>query len=178
MEIQISRFRYIFSVIEIGRAHPELIVFLDIFDDVKSFRDDYHRVECSIQPRLSISIDTQTETHPIPCNIDKEYTWNVWDLRRKAIQLADIRKCKTSSTQTNVQYQRFGINTQTWSPRDSSCHTKHDGATNVPKPQTYVRNIRGSDNAINSQQVNLTRYVEDENGAQCIDYNKPVKKTS
>lgn len=29
----------------------------------------------------------QTMVHPVPCYHDKDYTWNIWDLRYKAIKL-------------------------------------------------------------------------------------------
>lgn len=71
----------------------------------------------------------QTETHPVPRSHDKDYTWNIWDYRRKAIQLANIRKCKTTSTQTTVNYQRYGAATQTWSPRENASQTNADNCT-------------------------------------------------
>lgn len=154
-------YRYIFSVIEISRYHPELIVFLDIFDEVKLFRDDYHRVHSNVVLKATNEIDTQTDLHPIPFKRDKDYTWNIWDLRRRAIQLANIRKCNTTSAQTSVSYERFGVKIQTWSPRTSSCQTMTDAATSIPKPQVVIEHTRGVSPDRLVTQVNLTLNVED-----------------
>lgn len=153
--------RYIFSVIEFSRAYPELIVFLDIFEDVKLFRDDYHRVQSNVVIKATNEIDTQTELHPIPQNRDKDYTWNIWDLRRRAIQLANLRNCKTSSVQTTVTYERFGVNCQTYSPRTTECQTMTQTGTNVPQPQVYVQHIHGVSPERLAEQVNLTLTTED-----------------
>lgn len=56
-------------------------------------------------------IEIQTDTHPIPYHKDEKYVWNKWDLRRKAIKLADMQQSRTHSTQTTMTYHRssFGI---------------------------------------------------------------------
>lgn len=107
-----------------------MIVFLEIFEDVKFYRDDYHRVQSNIVQKSTAEVEVQTETHPVPRCQDKDYKWNVWDYRRKAIQLANIRKCKTTSAQTTVNYQRYGAATQTWSPRENGAQTNTDNCTN------------------------------------------------
>lgn len=153
--------RYIFGVIEVARAHPELIVFLDIFDDVKLYRNDFHRVQSTVIQRPTTEIDTQTELHPVTSCIDQNYTWNVWDFRRKAIQLANIRKCQTTSAQTFVTFERFGVSTQMSSPGTDGTQTRADAATNVPRPQVYCRNIRGVSVQTDAKFVNLTRPIDE-----------------
>jgi hypothetical protein len=44
----------------------------------------------------------ETPTHFIEKNLDASYCWNEWDLRKKAIQMANIRKKMTQASQTII----------------------------------------------------------------------------
>lgn len=153
-----------------ARTNPGLYLLLDIYNEAKEYRDEYHRVESIERPRKTYDIDCQTDLHPIPCNINKDYTWNVWDLRRKAIQLANLRKSATHSAQTDCSYERFAIRTQTWGTKSAECQTKQDGSSNVPIPQTFVRYGRGVVESINQgpEQINVTCNIEDQLTVECI----------
>ena len=41
------------------------------------------------------------QVHPIESNIDPDYEWNEWEMRRKAIKLANLRTRITHSVQTD-----------------------------------------------------------------------------
>lgn len=133
-----------FSIIEIARSNPELIIFLNKLDDLKSHKNELHYVGSSTCPSsiTSKEVETQTETHPIPSNIDKNYHWNIWDLRRKAISLAYLMKCGTNSTQTKISYAKFDANTQTFSARGRETQTRCNGSTDMPKLTTLHSYIR------------------------------------
>lgn len=60
-----------------------------------------------------ISVDVQTELHPIPANKDVNYMFSVWDLRRKGLQMANLVKCKTTSAQTVHSFHRRDAKIQT-----------------------------------------------------------------
>lgn len=81
---------------EVALEKIKLIYFLDILEDVQAYvrSRTYKEMEEEVvllkDPRdmiHSVSQEIQTELHPIPFKKDKDYMWNVWDLRRKAIQL-------------------------------------------------------------------------------------------
>lgn len=81
---------------EVALEKIELIYFLNILDDVqayvrsRTYREMEEEAVLLKDPRdmiQSVSQEMQTELHPIPFSKDKDYMWNVWDLRRKAIQL-------------------------------------------------------------------------------------------
>lgn len=87
----------------------ELVVFFDMYNWLKPHSismeqftrlgEDGHQHVCdSFEQQCSIGI--QTDVHPIPYAKDTNYVWNLWDLRRMAVKLANIQKCKTKSTQT------------------------------------------------------------------------------
>jgi hypothetical protein len=75
--------------------------------------------------------EVQTELHPVPYNRDENYVWNLWDLRRKAIELANLRRKKTSSAQTAVSYHRFNIASQRYEDRQKSLQTTRSTEMNT-----------------------------------------------
>lgn len=64
--------------------------------------------------------------------MDYSYSWNVWDLRRKAIMLANARSCSTISAQTDINYHTFGVGTQTYDGKVNDNQTTVENGTNVP----------------------------------------------
>ncbi|KAI4891199.1 hypothetical protein NFI96_030944, partial [Prochilodus magdalenae] len=79
-----------------------------------------------VKPITKSDSCTQTDTHILESNIVKSYEWNEWELRRKAIKLANLRSKVTRSMQTNLSHMRRHNSTQTFLPRDASCQTKRD----------------------------------------------------
>lgn len=95
------------NITEVIRKNPELALFFDIYDlleqnGIKSNQDNLKfnsNLTADMHEQCSIGI--QTDTHPHSYHKDNNHTWNLWDLRREAIKLANIQKCETKSTQTN-----------------------------------------------------------------------------
>ncbi|KAM9859980.1 cilia- and flagella-associated protein 206-like [Aulostomus maculatus] len=77
-------------------------------------------------------ISTQTDLHPVEANIVKSYDWNQWEMRRKAIKLANLRTTVTHSTQTDQSHNRRDNVSQTWLPKEAACQTRTDGWSNTP----------------------------------------------
>nr|CAD7408762.1 unnamed protein product [Timema cristinae] len=143
---------YIKAAANLARVHPELINLLQLHEQMVASRSlgEYRTAQLSelesvwpapqtlfkyvlfrLPPRLpeplmKRDIEMQTELHPIPSYIDPNYTWNEWELKRKAIQLANICKSKTHSTQTNNSHKRASIGVQAQQPKDVGCQTKRD----------------------------------------------------
>lgn len=122
--------KYIERVIDVARKKPELIVFLDIFDEVHKSRQSHQmKLRPSAQQVTVQSEGVQTELHPIPTNLDRNYTSNVWELRRRAIHLTNLRRCQTKSAQTTMTYQSYEVTTQTYPNKEKSSQTKKDAST-------------------------------------------------
>jgi hypothetical protein len=75
-----------------------LILFFDLFNFIKTskyFKTDVEASMEEFEPRTTETKATeqeiQTELHPTPYNKDESYVWNLWDFRRKAIQLVTLR---------------------------------------------------------------------------------------
>nr|VZI05936.1 unnamed protein product [Spirometra erinaceieuropaei] len=59
----------------------------------------------------------QTEVHPVESYIDSSYHWNEWELRRRALQMANIRRRLTHSVQTQLSNWRRDSATQVYLPK-------------------------------------------------------------
>lgn len=113
-------FRCLHSITEVICQNPELAVFFDMFDLLQPHGISSNQVTFDSSQSAAhsfekcTSIGIQTDVHPIPYAKDTNHTWNVWDLRRMAIQLANLQKCTTKSTQTHC-LSTFGTQTK-WKP--------------------------------------------------------------
>ncbi len=79
-------------------------------------------------------------------NIDLNYVWNEWDLKKQALQLADIMKKKTISCQTILSHFRRENETQVWPLKDQSINTTISKGTNLSIQKSYVSDLRKYDN--------------------------------
>lgn len=126
--------KLMYKIIETARNRIELIRLLDIYDHMKSFEVPIGSV-CEGTTDLvkqTSEQEVQTELHPIPYHKDERYMWNIWDIRRKAIQLANLRKCSTRSAQTMMSYQKYNVNIQTnRHKRSANSQTKTESCTNT-----------------------------------------------
>lgn len=83
-----------------------LIVFFDVYDELKLSTKCHVVIPVDLreksEPPQMKDQSTQTELHPIPQLIDKDYEWNLWVYRQKAIELANLRRKQTKSAQTTM----------------------------------------------------------------------------
>ena len=63
-------------------------------------------------------------------------------MRRKAIKLANLRKCVTDSSQTILSNFLRENETQVYLPKDSWTVTKRDGQTEVPNQKMFYHGLR------------------------------------
>ncbi|OON19370.1 DnaD domain protein, partial [Opisthorchis viverrini] len=135
------------------RRHPELIQFLKLGH---IFTTGIPGVQSGFfieKPNGKVDAGMQTEVHPIESFIDKDYEWNEWELRKKALKLANLRKKATSSVQTILSNWRRDNATQVYLLKNSSTTTKEDGYTQVPRPSVFYHGLRGCggiDQAVNA----------------------------
>lgn len=66
---------------------------------------------------LAVDADCQTPVHFVEKHIDNKYEFSEWQLRRRALELANLRTKRTHSTQTTASQFRRETETQTWLPR-------------------------------------------------------------
>ncbi|KAM7542448.1 hypothetical protein Aperf_G00000004259 [Anoplocephala perfoliata] len=136
---------FINEITTVIRRNPELIKLLDA---TSLFEEDY---ACFLKkPKQAVPLkkkkdeEIQTVVHPIASYIDSKYTWNEWELRRRALQLAHIRKCVTHSVQTALSNYRRENETQVYLPKEKYAQTKRDNYSQVPKPSVFIKGLRDS----------------------------------
>ena len=96
----------------------------------------------------------QTELHPEAARRDPLYVWNEWELRRRAIQLTNLRQKVTTSSQTASSCLRRESQTQVYLPRESGTNTGVSTGTAPPRSVNYVAGLRGAPGS-KMQVVNL-----------------------
>mmetsp|Transcript_10746 Transcript_10746/g.29816 ORF Transcript_10746/g.29816 Transcript_10746/m.29816 type:complete len:158 (-) Transcript_10746:398-871(-) len=104
----------------------------------------------------------QTVDHPADVEDEKaggykdpNYEWNEWALRRRALQLANLRNKKTTSSQTNASALRREQETQVYLPKEGSTMTPVSTGTSVPVSKSYIAGLRGGTES-RVEMVNLT----------------------
>ncbi|KAM7367523.1 hypothetical protein PAMP_013814 [Pampus punctatissimus] len=154
---------FIAEVAEKAKRSPELIQLLKLhqqFSCVSPYSEIQPGESSLVKPITKCESGTQTDIHPLETNIVKSYEWNEWELRKKAIKLADIRTKVTHSTQTGLSHMRRENVTQTWLPKHAASQCKRNSESNVPKPQVYLAGLRGQRDG-RVVKTNLTRSVDE-----------------
>nr|KAG5708354.1 hypothetical protein BaRGS_034385 [Batillaria attramentaria] len=137
---------YIHLVAEGAKKSPELIQLLELhtqFSTITPYSQGRDAGKMVEKPVTKCDSGTQTDTHFMESNIVKTYEWNEWELRRKAIKLANLRTRLTTAMQTNMSNMRRDNVTQVYPLKDVDTQTKTDGYSNVPKPQVFLAGLRG-----------------------------------
>ncbi|KAA8583413.1 hypothetical protein FQN60_015959 [Etheostoma spectabile] len=154
---------FIAEVAEKAKHSPELIQLLKLhqqFSCVTPYEEMQPGERLLVKPIKKCESGTQTDIHPVETNIVKSYEWNEWELRRKAIKLADLLTKVTHSVQTDLSHMRRENVSQTWLPKNAASQSKRDSESNVPKPQIYLAGLRGQRDG-NMVKTNLTRSVDE-----------------
>lgn len=99
-----------------------------------------------VAPRSFQDSCVQTPTHFVEKNMDKDYEWNEWALRRRALHLANLRQKVTKSQQTTQSAMRREAETQVYLPKDDSTMTgaQPDLITSVQPSLVLSRSVPSS----------------------------------
>jgi len=127
------------SIAEIMRQNAQAQMGSSILSHVRSFQD----------------AAAQTPTHFVEKNIDPNYDWNEWGLRRRALHLANLRQKVTKSQQTAGSAFRRESESQVYLPTDSTTMTGVSTATGAPISRNYIAGLRGAPDEV-MELVNLT----------------------
>ncbi|XP_071404819.1 cilia- and flagella-associated protein 206 isoform X1 [Pithys albifrons albifrons] len=151
--------------VEKAKEYAELIQLLELhhqFEYLLPHAQARIADKCLMKPIAKCDSSTQTDTHILPPTIVRSYEWNEWELRRKAIKLANLRRNLTHSMQTDLSHMKRENFTQVYLPKAVSTQTKRDNSSNVPKPQIFLKGLRGgSSPTTHMVKVDLTRAVDE-----------------
>jgi hypothetical protein len=142
---------YVHGVLLAARQRPELIHLLRLQEQfpnssLLSIVRGKKGVGTSVSNQQVLKVDkaTGTPTHFIERNIDPNYEWNEWALRRKALQVTTLRNCKTESTQTNRSHFRSEAETQVYLPKIAATQTGINKGINPIRRHNFITGLRGS----------------------------------
>ena len=151
--------RFITGVVDVARKNPELIHLLRLQNHFPAAslstlvqnnrqsqaggvgKDGIHPLLGVPTPKM-VDAATETPLHFVEKNIDPNYDWNEWGLRRRALQIANLRKCATDGTQTDTSAFRRENESQVYLPRDNDTQTRSDRGTNPKRVHTYLAGLR------------------------------------
>ncbi|KAL6446763.1 hypothetical protein ACFW04_001295 [Cataglyphis niger] len=132
--------RYIYEALNFIRNHPEYIHLFQLHEEIEAMKSQEGITEIELQLKVRYDRKIQTDVHILPPYIDKNYTSNVWELRQRALHLANISRCVTRSTQT---FNIHGVYVQVNPPRDKEVQTRRDNYTNTKNLKTFIFGLRG-----------------------------------
>uniref|UniRef100_A0A0V0J203 Cilia- and flagella-associated protein 206 n=2 Tax=Schistocephalus solidus TaxID=70667 RepID=A0A0V0J203_SCHSO len=135
--------KFVFEISEVARRHPELIYVLQLQNMFSSGSAYFKDRKAVAESKRMFDFGIQTEIHPIESYIDSSYHWNEWELRRRALQMANIRRRLTHSVQTQLSNWRRDSATQVYLPKTQFTQTKRDYYSQVPTPSVFLHGLRG-----------------------------------
>lgn len=103
---------------------------------------------------------TGTPTHFVEQHVDKNYHWNEWELRRRALKLVNLKNCQTSAQQTDQSNFRRDNDSQVYISREQGTQTKRDKGTNPPIKTTYIAGLRGVAPVNPDGSLSVSRYMD------------------
>ncbi|XP_012281391.1 cilia- and flagella-associated protein 206 [Orussus abietinus] len=150
--------RYAYEALDFVRNNPEYVHLFQLYEEISAMGQNEEIMEQG--PRLKVHNDqgVQTDLHPLPSNIDKNYTFSIWEYRRRALQLATICRSATTSTQTNKSHFRSGVYVQVVPPKNEEVQTRRDNGTNTKKLLTFIYGLRGR----RDDKQHILSFAEDE----------------
>ena len=101
---------------------------------------------------MKLKKKTNRPLHFVERNVDVNYSWNEWDLRRRALQMTNIRKCATTGQQTDLSHFRRENDSQVYLPKTKVTQTRRDQGTQPPLVTQYAAGLRGTPHSMTSSQ--------------------------
>ncbi|XP_009563133.2 cilia- and flagella-associated protein 206 isoform X2 [Cuculus canorus] len=151
--------------VEKAKEHVELMQLLELqhhLVHLAPFALATNADKCLMKLTTGCDSTTQTDTHILPPTIVKSYEWNEWTMRKRAIQLANLRRKSTHGMQTDLSHMRRQNSTQVYLPKDIGTQTKRDNSSNVPRPQIFLKGLRGGPSPTTHMvKVHLTRAIDE-----------------
>lgn len=90
-----------------------------------------------------VDASTETPTHFQESYFDKNYHWNEWELRKRALQVANLKNCRTTAQQTDNSHFTRDNASQVYQPKVQTTQTRKDLGTNPPVTTLYIKGLRG-----------------------------------
>jgi hypothetical protein len=135
---------YITELYNICRQKPELILLLRLEDFFKSQGLRLIHITPGKKgqaTKIMLDAGSQAPVH-FGKFIDHNYCWNEWELRRIAIQMANIRNMVTKGTQTADSIFKVDNESQVWLMKEACSQTGINSGNNPIRPRNYITDLR------------------------------------
>ena len=131
------------------RKNPALIILLNIEDHFKEKKLKLLEIKEDFKDATKTMTDFQQQTlvHASEKNFQHNYFWNEWELRKRAIQMANIRNMTTKASQTSDSIFKVENETQVWLMKDACTMTGGENGTNPIRPRNYITELREKTNS-------------------------------
>lgn len=136
--------RFLDQVYNQCRINPALILLLNEESYFTEQGLELVKFDESTGTASKVMVDKNLETpvHIIEKFLDKDYCWDEWELRKKAIQMANIRNMTTKSTQTDDSIFKVENETQVWLKKEAATMTGVNSGSNPIRPRNYITELR------------------------------------
>lgn len=137
---------FVKGALERARHSPELIHLLrlqEAFPETCITRMLQRGTTGNTRPKFALTTverreaATETPLHFVEGAVDPRYHWNEWVLRRRALQVANLRCCVTKSQQTDSSHFRRSNETQVYLQRGRLTQTNRSSGTQPPQQVQY-----------------------------------------
>lgn len=136
---------FIKGTIERAALSPELIHLLRLQDDfphtciTRMLQGDNGKARSKsiLTAPQKCDAGTETPTHFLDKKIESGYHWNEWALRRRALQVANLRACVTKSQQTDLSHFRRANDAQVYLHRAKHTQTNRSSGSKPPQHVQY-----------------------------------------
>jgi hypothetical protein len=151
LKFELAPTKYMAAIVETARKAPQLIELLMLHSEFPALQrfmrsaalqPEHALLGLEAQPATKEN-GTMTPTHFVEQRIVPGYSWNEWDLRRRALQLASLANSATTSSQTVMSTARREVAQQTWLPKHTGVQTRRDQGTSAKRVTNYVAGLRG-----------------------------------
>jgi len=134
---------YVDEFYKLCRQEPVLILLLKVEDYFKDRGISLIRVKKGERgASTKVMMDFSGEMFQFDPFMDPNHDLNEWALRRKAIQMANIRNMVTKAIQTPESLFKVENETQVWLKKEATTQTGINKGTNPIRPRNYITDLR------------------------------------
>ena len=145
LKIYLQKNSYLINLLNASEEFPDHILG-ELFRNKESLMVNYKnnttKVDAEIQTSLHPDLEEVKPELLGKFKFDRDYVWNEWELKKLALQKADILKKTTKSVQTNLSHYRRENESQIYEKVETGINTNVSQGTNLSIRRNYVSDLR------------------------------------
>lgn len=145
LKIYLQKNSHLINLLNASEEFPDHILG-ELFRNKESLMVNYKnnttKVDAVVQTSLHPDLEEVKPELLGKFKFDRDYVWNEWELKKLALQKADILKKTTKSVQTNLSHYRRENESQIYEKVDTGINTNVSQGTNLSIRRNYVSDLR------------------------------------